>query len=83
MNKKVISLLLASLFVLTAFGGLVSVAGDSGPQISSHSTSLAEGGGSGRTSGGSAPFNEFGQIATIINQSVKLRTIHRQAEAVY
>jgi len=61
MNKKVISLLLASLFVLTAFGGLVSVAGDSGPQISSHSTSLAEGGGSGRTSGGSAPFNEFGQ----------------------
>lgn len=63
MNKKIISLLLASLFVLTAFGGLVSVAGDSGRQISSHSTSLAESGGSGRTSGGSAPFNELGQNA--------------------
>ena len=62
MNKKAISLLLASLFVLTAFGGLISVTGDGGQQISSsHSTSLADSGGSGRTSGGSVPFSEFGQ----------------------
>jgi len=61
MNKKVISLLLASLFVLTVFGGFISVAGDGGRQISSHSTSLADGGGSGRTSGGSVPFNESDQ----------------------
>ncbi len=63
LNKKIISLLLASLFVLTAFGALISVAGDSGQHISPRSTSLAEGGGSGRTLGGSAPFNELGQNA--------------------
>ena len=60
-NKKVISLLLASLFVLTIFVGHVSTAGDGGQQMPSHSTSLAEGSGLGRASDGSVLFSEFGQ----------------------
>ncbi|MGB8311356.1 MAG: hypothetical protein WCE81_05790 [Halobacteriota archaeon] len=39
MNKKVISLLLASLFVLTIFVGHVSTAGGGGQQMPSHSIS--------------------------------------------
>ena len=61
MNKKVISLLLASLFVLTIFVGHVSTAGEGGQQMPSHSTSLAEGSGLRRASGGSALFSELGQ----------------------
>ena len=61
LDKKVISLLLASLFALTAFGGLISVAGDSGRHASPHSTSLADRGESGRASGGSEPLNEASQ----------------------
>jgi len=44
MSKKVASLLLASLFVLTVFGGVVSAAGEVRPQISSHSKSFTVGG---------------------------------------
>jgi pimeloyl-ACP methyl ester carboxylesterase len=61
MNKKVISLLLASLFVLTIFVGYVSTAVDGGQQMPSRSTSLAEGSGLSRTSDGSALFSELGQ----------------------
>jgi len=54
---------LASLFVLTVFGGLISVAGDNGRYISPHSTSLAEDSRSERILGDSAPFNELDQNA--------------------
>ncbi len=43
MNKIVFSLLLASLFVLTIFIGLVSTAGEGGQQPPSHSSSLTYG----------------------------------------
>ena len=61
MNKKVISLLLASLFVLTIFGGYVSTAGAGGQQMPSHSTSVAEGSGLSGASDGSALLSEPGQ----------------------
>ncbi len=61
MNKKVISLLLASLLVLTIFMGQVSTAGEGGQQMPSHSTSLAEGNGSSGVSDGSDLLSELGQ----------------------
>ncbi|MGB8310236.1 MAG: hypothetical protein WCE81_00010 [Halobacteriota archaeon] len=61
MNKKVISLLLASLLVLTIFVGHVSTAGGGGQQMPSHSISLAEGSGLSGASDGNALLSELGQ----------------------
>ncbi len=60
MNKKVISLLLASLLVLTIFVGHVSTAGGGGQQMPSHSISLAEGSGLSGASDGNALLSELG-----------------------
>jgi pimeloyl-ACP methyl ester carboxylesterase len=61
MNKKVITLLLASLLVLTTFVGHVSTAWEGEQQMSPHSISLAEGSGLSRAVDGSALFSELGQ----------------------
>ena len=61
MNKKVISLLLASLLVFTIFVGHVSTAGGGGQQKPSHSISLAEGSGLSGASDGNALLSELGQ----------------------
>ena len=76
MNKKVISLLLASLFVLTIFGGLVSTAREGGQQIPLHPASLAEGSGLNGASDDMALLSELGQNGSYKSTNIATSVPH-------
>ena len=82
MNKKVISLLLASLLVLTIFVGHVSTAGEGGQQMPSHSISLAEGSGLSRASDGSGLLSALGQDGPYKSTGIATSVSHASASGM-
>ncbi len=82
MNRKIISLLLASLFVLTIFGGLVSTAGEGGQQIPLHPASLAEGSGLNGASDDKALLSELGQNGSHKSTNIATSVPHAGASGM-
>ncbi len=76
MNRKVISLLLASLLVLAIYGAHVSTAGEGRQQLPVHPSSLAEGSGSNGVSDGSALLSELGQNGSYASTSTGAGILH-------
>jgi hypothetical protein len=76
MNKKAVSLLSASLFVLTIFVGHVSAVGEDGQQMSSHPTTLAEGSGLSGASDNLASLSELRQNGSYKSTSAATSVPH-------